>query len=84
MRYIYHHQLPPNRQATYASFVATERPHKAETKRVCLTVGGNLVNYLDKVSTPNADLSTIKLLLNSVISTPSARFITFNLKYVYL
>jgi hypothetical protein len=80
MRYICHHQLPPGRHATYACFLATERPHKAETKRVRLTVGGNLVHYPDKVSTPTADLSTVKLLLNSVISTPGARFITFDLK----
>jgi hypothetical protein len=84
MRYIFHHQLPPDRQATYARFVATERPHKTETKRVRLTVGGNLVHYPDKVSTPTADLSTVKLLLNSVISTPGARFITFDLKDFYL
>jgi hypothetical protein len=84
MRYLFHHQLPPGRQSTYARFVATERPYKAETKRVRLTVGGNLVHYRDKVSTPTADLSTVKLLLNSVISTPGARFATFDLKYVYL
>jgi hypothetical protein len=84
MRYLFHHQLPPGRQATYARFVATERPHKAETKRVRLTVGGNLVHYPDKVSTPTADLSTVKLLLKSVISTPSAHFATFDLKDFYL
>jgi hypothetical protein len=52
MRYLFHRQIPPGRQATYARFVATEHPHKAETKRVRLTVGGNLVHYPDKVSTP--------------------------------
>jgi hypothetical protein len=84
MSYIFHHQLPPGPQATYARFVATERPHKAETKRVRLAVGGNLVHYPDKVSTPTANLSTVKLLPNSVISTPGARFATFNLKDFYL
>jgi hypothetical protein len=84
MRYIFHHQLLPDRHATYAHFVATERPHKAETKRVRLTVGGNLIRYPDKVSTPTAELSTVKLLLNSVISTPGARFATFDLKDFYL
>jgi hypothetical protein len=84
MRYLFHHQLPPGRQATYACFVATERPHKSETKRVRLTVSGNLVHYPDKGSTPTADLSTVKLLVNSVISTPGARFATFDLKYFYL
>jgi hypothetical protein len=84
MRYLFHHQLPPGCQAIYARFFATERPHKAETKRVWLTVGGNLVHYPNKVSTPTSDLSTVKLLLNSVISTPGARFATFDLKDFYL
>jgi hypothetical protein len=84
MRYLFHHQLLPGRQATYARFITIERPHKAETKRVRLTVGGNLVHYPDKVSTPIADLSTVKLLLNSVISTPGARFATLDLKDFYL
>jgi hypothetical protein len=84
MRYLFHHQLPPGCQATYARFVATVRHHKAETKRFRLTVGGNLVRYPDKVSTPTADLSTVKLLLNNIISTPGARFATFDLKDFYL
>jgi hypothetical protein len=84
MCYLFHHQLRPGHQATYARFVATERPHKTKTNRVRLTVGGNLVHYPDKVSTPTADLSTVKLLLNSVISTPGARFATFDLKDFYL
>jgi hypothetical protein len=84
MRYLFHHQLPPGRQSTYARFIATERPQKAETKRVRLRVGSNLMQYPDKVSTPTADLSTVKLILNSVISTPGARFATFDLKDFYL
>jgi hypothetical protein len=47
-------------------------------------LGGNFLHYPDKVSTPTADLSTVKLLLNSVISTPGARFATFDLKVFYL
>jgi hypothetical protein len=42
------------------------------------------VHYPDKVSTPTADLSTVKLLRNSIISTPGARFATFDLKDFYL
>jgi hypothetical protein len=47
-------------------------------------VGGNLVHYPGKVSTPTANLSTVKLLLNSISSTPGDRFTTFNLKDFYL
>jgi hypothetical protein len=84
MRYLFHHQLPPGRQATFDRFVAMERPHKSETKRVRPTVGNNLVHYPEKVSTRIADLSTVKLLLNSIISTPGSLFATFDLKDFYL
>jgi hypothetical protein len=80
MAYISHDALPPGRKATYARFVATKRPHKTEKKRVHLTVGGNLIHYPNKVSTPSADLSTVKILLNNVISTPGTSFATFDLK----
>jgi hypothetical protein len=68
MRYIPHHALLPCRNATYARFVATERPYKTETKCVRLTVGDNLIHYTDKFSTPTADMSTVK-----IYSTASSR-----------
>ena len=49
-----------------------------------LTVGGNLCICLYDVSAPTSDMTTAKLLFNSVISTPGARFITLNLKNFYL
>ena len=36
------------------------------------------------VSSPTSDMTTAKLLFNSVISTPGARFITLNLKKLNL
>ena len=36
------------------------------------------------LSTPTADLMTVKLLLNSVISTPGAKFVTLDIKDFYL
>jgi hypothetical protein len=84
MHYIPNHALPPGRNATYARFVTTERPHITETKRIDITVGGNLIHYQDKVSTPITDLSTVKMLLNIVIWTSHARFTTFDLNDFYL
>ncbi len=46
-------------------------------------MGGNLINYPGDCGTPTADLLTVKLLLNSVISTPNARFMTIKLKDFY-
>jgi hypothetical protein len=47
-------------------------------------MGGNLVNYPGDCGTPTADLLTVKLLLNNIISTPNAKFMTLDLKDFYL
>ncbi len=47
-------------------------------------MGGNLANYPDDCGTLTADLLTVKLMLNSIISTPNAKFMTINLKDFYL
>jgi hypothetical protein len=47
-------------------------------------MGGNLVNYPDNCGTPTADLLTVKLLFNSVISTNNAKFMTIDVKDFYL
>ena len=47
-------------------------------------MGGNLINYPDDCGTPTADLLTVKLLLNSFISTPNGKFMTIDIKDFYL
>jgi len=56
------------------------RDGKKDKYRTRITMGGNLINYPGDCGTPTADLLTVKLLLNSVVSTPIARFMTLNLK----
>jgi hypothetical protein len=51
---------------------------------VRITVGGSLINYPGDCGTPTADLLTVKLLLNSVISTPGAKFMTMDISNFYL
>jgi hypothetical protein len=43
-------------------------------------MGGNLVDYPDNCGTPTADLLTVKLLFNSIISTDNAKFMTIDIK----
>lgn len=76
--------VPQDRKPTYGRLVVSIRPQKKETHRTRLTVGGNLIEYPDNVSTPTADLTTAKILLNSVVSTPNAKFIVLDLKDFYL
>ena len=59
-------------------------PEKGDPYCTHLTVGGNLIVYPGDCGNPTVDLLTVKLLLNSVISTPDARFITINIKDFYL
>ena len=55
---------------TYGSFVCTHRPTKADPHRTRLTVGGDRIRYGGEVGTPTADITLVKILFNSVLSTP--------------
>jgi hypothetical protein len=68
----------------YARIVCTYRQGKKDPNRTRITVGGNLINYPEEVGTPTADLLTVKLLLNSIVSTPGAKFMTVDIKIFYL
>jgi hypothetical protein len=61
-------------EVTYGRIVTQIRPQKTETHRVRLTVGSNRLEYAGSVSTPTANLTTAKCLLNSTISTPQGCF----------
>ncbi len=76
--------MPSDKKPTYARIVAEDRPHKAIKKRIRLTVGGNRIEYPGAVSTKTSDLTTVKCLLNSVLSTPDAEFCTADIKDFYL
>jgi hypothetical protein len=58
--------------------------NKPDPYRVRFTIGGDQINYPGNVSTPTVDITTVKLHLNSVISTPGARYMTLDLKNFYL
>ena len=76
--------IPRNKRATYARIVCEERPEKAEFNRTRITAGGDKLEYFGDTSTETAGLTTAKLLFNSVISTPGARFMTFDISNMYL
>ena len=69
---------------TYGRIVCDVRDHKEEKNQTKLTVGGDIINYPDDCGTPTADLLTFKLLLNRVISTKNAKFVTLDIKNFYL
>jgi hypothetical protein len=73
-----------DKKITYGRFVVDIRPNKNETRRVRLTVGGNLIQYPGDVSTRSADLNTPKCLWNSTISTEGAKYMCLDIKKFYL
>ena len=72
------------RDVTYGRICANYRPEKDDPYRIRLTVGGNLINYQGDCGTPTADMLSVKLLLNSVVSTKDAKFMTIDIKNFYL
>ena len=72
------------RDVTYGRVVIDYRPEKSDPYRTRLTVGGDKINYPGDCGTPTVDLLTVKLLLNSVISTAGAKFMTIDIKDFYL
>ena len=82
--FVHHSEIPKDKKATYARIVCSVRPNKKETHRTRITVGGNVLHYDGNTSTPTADLTTLKLLANSVISTPKVIFMTLDIKNYYL
>jgi hypothetical protein len=56
----------------YTRVVIDHRPQKEDPNRVCITVGGNLINYPFERTTRTTNMVSSKLLWNSIISTPGA------------
>ena len=76
--------IPKDRTVTYARIVVDYRPQKDDPNRVRITVGGNLIDYPGELTTRTADLTTTKLMWNSVISTPEAKYMCADIKSFYL
>eukprot|EP00804_Cyclotella_cryptica_P008108 CCRYP_004594-RA/>CCRYP_004594-RA protein AED:0.30 eAED:0.28 QI:0/0/0/1/0/0.5/2/0/866 len=72
------------RDVTYGRICTNFRPEKEDPHRIRLTVGGNNIHFPGDCGTPTADMLTTKILLNSIISTQGARFMTIDIKDFYL
>ena len=53
-------------------------------EKTCLTVGGNLLDFIGNLSTPIASVATVKCIFNSVISTPGEKCLTADIQHFYL
>jgi hypothetical protein len=60
------------------------KPNKEEKECTQLTAGGDRIHYPEDVGTTTADMTLVKILLNSIISTKGAKCIMLDLKDFYL
>ena len=79
-------EIPHNRRKdiTYGRIVVGYKPDKLEKARSRLTVGGDRLTAWMETATPTADLPLIKMLWNSVLSTPAAKYFTMDISNFYL
>jgi hypothetical protein len=84
MFFIPHTSIPKNKKATYLRVVAAFRPEKTNPRQIRWTVGGDGIFYAADVSTKTAHPTTAKILFNSVLSTPGAKFLGIDIKDFYL
>ncbi len=76
--------IPISQTVTYACVVVDFWPQMADPHRICITASENLNNYLGELSTHTADLTTSKLMWNSILSTEGAKYMCLYVKNFYL
>jgi len=77
-------EMPAHKRATYARYVVDIRPEKKDPNRVRITAGGDRLEYHGETSTESASLETAKILLNSVLSTKNAKFMSIDISNFYI
>ena len=85
-RVIRYADIPPDRrkEIAHVRVVCEVRPQKSDPNRVRITVAGSRICYPGDVGTPTASLDLVKLMLNSVVSRPGAKFACFDAANYYL
>jgi hypothetical protein len=76
--------IPKDCTVTYARIVINHYPHKDNPNCVCITIGGNLINYPYKLTTRTANMVSAKNMWNSVIRILGAKFSGVDIKNMYL
>jgi hypothetical protein len=80
--FIKKNKVPQDRakDVTYDLITCLIRPVKIEeNNQTRLVAGGDRVHYPGDSGTPTANLLTVKLLINSTISTPNAKYIIMDI-----
>ena len=78
--FIHPRKIPAHKKVTYGRLIVDIRPLKNEKYCVRITVGGDKLDFCGDASSVAASLATVKLLLNSVVSTKDAILTTADIK----
>ena len=81
--FIHPSNIPAHKKVTYGRLVVEIIPLKDEKYCVRITVGDDKLDFCEDASSVDTSLSTVKLLLNSVVSTKDANFTTADIKYFF-
>ena len=84
IKFVSRAQIPQGHKVTYIRIVCDYKPNKSDPHRVRLCVGGDRLDYDGPLKTPTDDLTTVKVHVNSTISTQGARNMTGDIKIFYL
>ena len=86
MKPIKFQDIPVNHQSNVAHtrVVCKVRPTKTEPNQTRITIGGNTISYTGDCGTKTGSLETVKLVINSTLSTPGAKYMTEYLSNLYL
>jgi hypothetical protein len=77
-------RIPKDRTITYACIVFDHWPQKDDPNRVCITVGGNLIDYPYELTTQTANMVSSKIMQNSIISMPNVKLGSADIKNMYI
>ena len=69
---------------TYPRVVCEVRPQKEDPNRTRITIGGNRICYPGDCGTKTGSLETVKLIINSALSRPNAKFACYDISNFYL
>ena len=73
-----------HRDVNYGQIVCNYWEEKEGPYQAWLVVGGHRINYPGEVGTLTVDILILKLLLDSIVSTPGAKFFTADIRIFYL
>ena len=76
--------IPKHQTCTYARIVVVYQPQNKDKTESELQRGGNIINYSGKLTTITADVTTSKLIWNSVISTLNTHYMCVYAENFYL